>query len=130
MDKLAVTAGSAVTTTTVSLAVLEVGTPEAVVGALVLAGVLTGAMSRSFQSEFMDAWAAGTFGVALAVTLVAFGFGGLAEANDIIGSRYNWGVLVYVGMIGFSPVAGLCSAVGGGLGAKLQYAVRDRVEGA
>lgn len=130
MDRLAVLGGSGVAATTVTLAVLEGGTPEAVAGALLLAGVLTGAASRSFQSEFMDAWAAGTAGFALSVTIVALGFGGIGAANALFGSMYNWGVVVYVAAVAFSPVPGLCAAVGGGVGARLQYAVRDRVDGA
>jgi hypothetical protein len=125
-----VVGGSAVTAPTVALAVMRIGTPEAVVGALLLAGVLTGAASRSFQSEFVDAWAAGVLGFILSVTLVAFGFGGLAEANNIAGTMYNLGALVYVGLIGFSPVVGLVAAVGGGAGAKRQYVVRECVDGA
>ena len=130
MDKLAVLGGSAVAATTVTLAIVGVGTPEAVAAALLLSGVLTGAASRSFQSEFLDAFAAGTLGFAVAVTLVSFGFGGIRGANELFGTIYNFGVLVYVAALGFSPVPGLCAAIGGSVGARLQYAVRDHADGA
>ena len=92
--------------------------------------MLTGAASRSFQSEFLDAFAAGTLGFAVAVTVVSFGFGGVGAANDIYGSRYNFGVLLYLAAVAFSPLPGLCAALGGGVGARLRYAVRDHADGA
>ena len=130
MDRLVVLGGSGVAATTVTVGIMTAGTPEAVAAALLLSGVLTGAGSRSFQSEFLDAFAAGTFGFAVAVTLVSFGFGGVRAANALLGSSYNFGVLVYVASLGFSPIPGLCAAIGGSAGARLQYAVRDRADGA
>lgn len=129
MDRLAVTAGAVVSGTTGTVAILRVGTPEAVLAAMLLAGVLTGAGSRAFQSEFRDAFFAGVLGFAGAVTLVAFPYGGLRRVNGLVGGRYNVGLLVWLGALGFSLVPGLVSAVGGEAGARLRRAVSGRVGG-
>ncbi|MFB6071692.1 MAG: hypothetical protein ABEJ88_01855 [Halobacterium sp.] len=125
MDRLGILGGSAVTATTVTVPIVRTGAPEAVVTAVAVAGVLTGAASRNFQSEFVDAFAAGTVGFFAAVTLVALGYAGNAEVNEVVGSQYNVGVLVYLRSLGFSVVAGLVAAVGGGVGAGLRYAASD-----
>jgi len=62
VDRLAILGGTSVAATTVAVAVTRVGTPEAVFGALLLAGVVTGVASRTFQSECLDAFDAGTSG--------------------------------------------------------------------
>jgi len=130
MDRAVVLGGSALAATAVTLAIVDVGTPGGVAAALLLAGVLTGAGSRSFQSEFLDAFAAGTLGFAVAVTVVSFGLGGVDAANDLYGTIYNYGVLVYLAAVAFSPVPGLCAALGGGVGARVRYAVLDHADGA
>lgn len=128
MDKLAVLSGSVVTAATSTFAVMRVGTPEAVVAALFLAGAFTGAVSRTYQSEFLDAWTAGSIGFALAVTAISFGLGGIADANELYGTIYNFGLVVWVAAVAFSPVPALVAAAGGGFGARVQYAVRRLVE--
>ncbi|MFB6270427.1 MAG: hypothetical protein ABEH83_10810 [Halobacterium sp.] len=125
MDRLAVAGGTVVTAATVTLAVLRAGTPEVVVLALIAAGALTGAASRSFQSEFLDAFAAGAFGFAAAVTVLAWGFGGADAATRFAGRTYNAGILVYLGALTFAPVPGLCAALGGGVGARVRRTVGD-----
>ena len=127
MDRLAVLGGGVAGALAVTAAIASIGTPEAVLVALVATGTATGACSRSFQSEFRDAFFAGALAWALAVTGIAFGFGGVDAASVTIGENYNAGVLVYVAALGFSVVPGLCAAAGGGLGARLQYTVRDRI---
>jgi len=44
------------------------------------------------------------------------------------GTIYNFGVLVYVGLLGFSVGPGLCAAIGGSVGARIKCAVRERVD--
>ncbi|SEW03115.1 hypothetical protein [Halobacterium jilantaiense] len=127
MDRLAILAGGAVGAATVTAAVTRAGTPEAVAVALLATGVWTGAVSRSFQSEFLDAFFAGALGWALAVTLVAFAFGGTSTANELSQSVVDVGLLAYLSALGFSVVPGLCAAAGGGAGARIQYVVRDRL---
>ncbi|MFC3478612.1 hypothetical protein [Halobacterium litoreum] len=128
MDRLAVLGGTAAGATAITVAIVRFGTPEAVLGALLVTGVLTGSVSRRFQSEFLDAFAAGALAWAVAVTVVAFGFDGMAAANEFSRSILNVGLLMYLAAVAFSPLPGLCAAAGGGVGARVQYAVRDRLD--
>jgi hypothetical protein len=128
VDEIAVVGGGVVGAVSVAGAVVSVGTPEAVLVALLAAGVATGAASRAFQSEFRDAFFAGVLAWILAVTAVAFGFGGVDAASTLTGPGYNAGWLVYVAALGFAAVPGLCAAVGGELGARVSDAVSERVD--
>lgn len=117
MDRVAVGVGSAVAALAVLAAFLTSGTPEATVLALLAAGALTGAISANFQSEFLDAWAACTLGTAVAVVVLFVPLGATGAVNRITGNTYNFGVVVLVGAVAFTPVAGLFGALGGRYGA-------------
>lgn len=127
MDKVAVLAGGAVGASAVTAAIARVGTPEAVAVALLAGGAVTGAISRSFQSEFRDAFFAGALSWAVAVTFVTFAFGGAGTANALTHRTVDVGLLTYLSALGFSVVPGLCAAAGGGVGARFRYAARDRL---
>jgi len=127
MDRVAVLGGALLGSATIVAAIAWFGTPEAVLGALVVAGAATGAVSRRFQSEFLDAFAAGALAWVVAVTAVAFGFDGMRAANELSRSVLNVGLLMYLAAVAFAPIPGMCAAAGGGLGARVRYAVRDRL---
>lgn len=129
MDRVAVGAGSLVAALALLAALAASGTPEAAILALVVAGALTGALSRNFQSEFLDGWAACTLGTTLAVVVLFGVLGGAGAVNRITGNTYNYGVVAVFGAVAFSPVAGLFGALGGRYGALLRRrlgTVRER----
>jgi hypothetical protein len=129
MDRAVVAGGTVAAAAALTVALLESGTPEAVGLALFLAGAVVGAASRSFQSEFLDAYASGALGFALAVTAVAWVFDGVSAANAFYGAPYNLGLLPWLAGVAFSPVPALVAGAGGEVGARFRYRVTDWVAG-
>jgi hypothetical protein len=129
MDTPVTLGGAAVAAVAVTAALLESGTPETVALALFVAGAVVGATSRSFQSEFLDAYATGALGFALAATAVAWLFDGIGAANALYGEPYNLGLFPWLAGVAFAPVAALVAAAGGEVGARCRYRVTSWVVG-
>jgi hypothetical protein len=129
MDRVAVAAGTLVATLGLLASFVASGTPEAAILALLVAGALTGAVSRNFQSEFLDGWAACTLGTTLAVAALFGVLGAVDAVNRVMGNAYNFGIVAFFGAVALSPVAGLFGALGGRYGALLRRrlgTVRER----